>query len=131
MKEFQNMRYSSHTRSRSLLPFMFKRAVGMLSALSLVAVNAHAGALRIEGVHVVPHVQSSEMQYRRKPDFSLGARVEVFLRNESQETLVIPSLVDVRVRGRTPRSCFKPMNGRGMICRRRGGASRYVFHLAQ
>jgi hypothetical protein len=74
----------------------------MLRVLSLLAVNAHAGALSVEGVHVVPHVQSSEMRYRRETDFSLGARVEVFLRNESQETLVIPSTVDVRVRGRTP-----------------------------
>ena len=65
----------------------------MLRVLSLLAANAHAGALSVEGVHVVPHVQSSEMRYRRETDFSLGARVEVFLRNESQETLVIPSTV--------------------------------------
>ena len=39
--------------------------------------RADASVLSLEGVHVVPHVQSTEMQYRKKPDFSLGARVEV------------------------------------------------------
>ena len=74
----------------------------MFGVLGLLAATAHAGGLSVKGVHVVPQVQSSEMQYRRKPDFRLGARVEVFLRNESKETLVIPTTVDVRVRGRTP-----------------------------
>jgi hypothetical protein len=53
-------------------------------------------------VHVVPHVQSTEMQYRRKADFSLGARVEVFLRNSSQSVQEIPATTDIRVRGQTP-----------------------------
>jgi hypothetical protein len=74
----------------------------MFGVLILLAATARAGGLSVEGVHVVPHVQSQEMRYRREADFSLGARVEVFLRNESQETLVIPSNVDVRVRDRTP-----------------------------
>jgi hypothetical protein len=47
------------------------------------------------------------MRYRQKPDFSLGARVEVFLRNTSQETLAIPATTDVRVRGRTPEDLLK------------------------
>jgi len=46
--------------------------------------------LRVQGMHVVTHVQSTEMKYRREPDFSLGARVEVFLRNDSQQELNIP-----------------------------------------
>ena len=74
----------------------------MFGVLILLAATAHADDLSVEGVHIVPHVQSKEMRYRREADFSLGARVEVFLRNESQETLVIPSTVDVRVRDRTP-----------------------------
>ncbi|MFM7556195.1 MAG: hypothetical protein ACKPAH_13000 [Verrucomicrobiota bacterium] len=40
---------------------------------------AQPRGLSLEGVHVVPHRQSGEMQYRRKADFSLGARVEVFV----------------------------------------------------
>lgn len=51
---------------------------------------------------MIPHVQSAEMQYRRKPDFSLGARVEVFVRNTSGEALAIPASADIRLRGRTP-----------------------------
>ncbi|MCL4180880.1 MAG: hypothetical protein KJ072_24420 [Verrucomicrobia bacterium] len=70
--------------------------------LAVSGATAHADALSVEGVHVVPHVQSSEMRYRQKPDFSLGARVEVFLRNSAPEPLVIPSTADIRLRGRTP-----------------------------
>ncbi len=70
--------------------------------LAMSATAARAGALAIEGIHVVPHLQSSEMRYRQKPDFSLGARVEVFVRNAAPETLVIPSTADIRLRGRTP-----------------------------
>ena len=74
----------------------------MFGVLGLLAATASADGLSVQGVHVVPHEQSKAMRYRREADFSLGARVEVFLRNESQETLVIPSSLDVRVRGRTP-----------------------------
>jgi hypothetical protein len=77
-------------------------AFAALCGLTVSRPSAHAEALSVEGVHVVPHVQSSEMRYRQKPDFSLGARVEVFLRNVSQETLGIPSTADIRLRGRTP-----------------------------
>lgn len=73
-----------------------------LCSLIVSVPTTHAGALSVEGVHVVPHVQSTEMRYRQKTDFSLGARVEVFLRNASQEAAVLPSTIDVRVRGRTP-----------------------------
>lgn len=37
--------------------------------------NAHADALSVAGVHIVPHVQGSEMQYRRKPDLSVGVGI--------------------------------------------------------
>ena len=69
--------------------------------------SAGGATLSLEGVHVVPHVQSTEMRYRQKPDFSLGARVEVFLRNASEETLVIPPSADIRLRGRTPEELVK------------------------
>lgn len=59
-------------------------------------------SLSLVGTHVVPHVQSVEMRYRKAPDFSLGARVEVFLRNTSTDTISIPASTDIRVRGRSP-----------------------------
>jgi hypothetical protein len=74
----------------------------MFGVLGLLAAIGQADGLSIQGIHVVPHAQSKEMRYRREADFSLGARVEVFLRNESQETLVIPSTLDIRLRDRTP-----------------------------
>ncbi|MEN6424960.1 MAG: hypothetical protein ABFE13_06335, partial [Phycisphaerales bacterium] len=42
------------------------------------------------------------MRYRQKTDFSLGARAELFLRNTSEDTLVLPASLDIRLRGRTP-----------------------------
>ncbi|MBL8891204.1 MAG: hypothetical protein JNL67_14590 [Planctomycetaceae bacterium] len=61
-----------------------------------------ADELQLQGVQVVPHVQSTEMRYRREPDFSLGARVEVFLTNVSSEPLPIPPDADVQLRGLSP-----------------------------
>ncbi|MBL9135099.1 MAG: hypothetical protein JNK85_04490 [Verrucomicrobiales bacterium] len=58
--------------------------------------------LSVEGVQVVPHLQSTEMRYRQKVDFSLGARVEIFLRNATGKEIVLPSTAEVRLRGRTP-----------------------------
>ena len=99
------MRYNSHTRSHSLN--QLKRAFGIFGVLGLLAATAHADGLSVQGVHVVPHVQSKEMRYRRDTDFSLGARVEVFLRNESEEPFVIPSTLDIRVQDRTPEELLK------------------------
>lgn len=64
--------------------------------------EGRAAGLSVEGVHVVPHVQSTEMRYRQEADFSLGARVEVYLRNTSAGAIVLPSTAEVRLRGRTP-----------------------------
>lgn len=58
--------------------------------------------LTLEGVQVVPHVQSTEMRYRQATDFSLGARVEVFLRNSSGAPINLSPDWEIRVRGRTP-----------------------------
>ncbi|MFN0068091.1 MAG: hypothetical protein ACKVYV_10695 [Limisphaerales bacterium] len=82
-------------------PLTLKLALWLATLLNLLPAGVRAG-LSLEGVHVVPHVQSTEMRYRQKPDFSLGARVEVFLRNSSSETVVIPAGADIRLRGRTP-----------------------------
>jgi hypothetical protein len=63
--------------------------------------------ISLEGVHVVPHVQSTEMRYGKKADFSLGARVEIFLRNTSKETLTLPASTEIRLRGQTPSELLK------------------------
>ena len=85
-----------------------RRPVSVRKALAVACLgfsscwSGYTGPLSLEGVHVVPHVQSSEMRYRQKTDFSLGARVEIFLRNTSPETLVIAPTAHIRARGRTP-----------------------------
>ena len=80
----------------------FTCLAGILCCLSVSGAAMWADALSVEGVHVVPHQQSQETRYRQKTDFSLGARVELFLRNTSEDTLVLPVSLDIRLRGRTP-----------------------------
>lgn len=88
--------------SRSAMTLSFNCLAGILCWLSVSVAATRADTLPVEGVHVVPHQQSHEMRYRQKTDFSLGARVELFLRNDSEETLALPASVGVRLRGRTP-----------------------------
>jgi hypothetical protein len=78
------------------------RALAFLGCLSVTCARLWAEPLSLDGVHVVPHVQSAEMRYRQKADFSLGARVELFLRNASQQPLVFPPSAEVRLRGKSP-----------------------------
>ena len=85
------MNHPAHTEPHRPTTPGLKPKLGALCGLAVSVTSAHAAALSVEGVHVVPHVQSAEMRYRQKPDFSLGARVEVFLRNTSQKTLAIPA----------------------------------------
>lgn len=59
--------------------------------------------LRLEGVTVTPHMQSHEMRYRKKTDFSLGARTQLFIQNVSESTLSIKPDSDIRLRDRTPK----------------------------
>jgi len=58
--------------------------------------------LELRGTAVIPHLQSTEMRYRREPDRSLGARVQLFLVNEGSSTIKITPDTPVRLRGRTP-----------------------------
>lgn len=69
-----------------------------------LCVDSHSSAkqIEIEGIHVVPHIQSTEMKYRREPDFSLGARVEVFLRNASDDAIYLPASSEIHLRDKTP-----------------------------
>ena len=84
-----------------------KRTLGWVSLMAIVPILARAASLSLEGTHVVPHLQSKEMQYRKKPDFSLGARVEIFLRNTSHEEMVLPASTDIRLRENTPEELLR------------------------
>ena len=58
--------------------------------------------LELAGLSVTPHVQSTAMRYRRAPDPELGARVELFLRNDKQAALTIGPDFDVLFDGQIP-----------------------------
>lgn len=83
---------------------MSPRSLAWLTACCQVLLlsSALASDLEVQGVHVVPHIQSTEMKYRHEPDFSLGARVELFIRNASSNTITIPASTPIQLRGQTP-----------------------------
>jgi len=58
--------------------------------------------LELRGTAVIPHIQSTEMGYRREPDRSLGARVQLFLVNEGSSAIKITPETPVRLREKTP-----------------------------
>lgn len=75
-------------------------------ALALIQgrVSAQAGGSfpELRGISVVPHIQSSEMRYRREPDRSLGAWVQLFLVNCGPTHLNLSPQTPIRVRDKTP-----------------------------
>ena len=92
----------------SMRPLLPLAAAVLLGAGPLAQSGPGLGAgLSLEGTHVVPHRQSTEMRYRKAADFSLGARVEVFLRNASAEPQRLSATNDIRLRGRTPEELLR------------------------
>ncbi len=83
-----------------------KRAKLTLVATALLVVaqtvSSRSEILRLEGVTVTPHLQSRAMRYRKETDFSLGARVQLFMHNISSSLVSLAPDTGVRLRGRTP-----------------------------
>jgi hypothetical protein len=67
-----------------------------------LSANDSVSSLDLRGIAVVPHLQSTEMRYRREPDRSLGAWVQLFLVNLSSSPLTLSPQTSVRLRGKTP-----------------------------
>lgn len=63
--------------------------------------------ITLEGVAVTPHVQSDEMRYRRDADFSLGARVQLFMRNAGEKTLTLTPDTEIHLRGQSPEQLLR------------------------
>ena len=69
---------------------------GRILSLALVVVVASVcDAQELVGIHVVPHRQSDQMRYRRAPDMSLGARVELMVLNNRSESLKLTRTTSV------------------------------------
>jgi hypothetical protein len=85
------------TRDASLLIMVAFASLGLFCPVS----PAEAG-LEIEGVTVTPHLLAPSMRYARDPDPSLGARVQLFLRNSSDGALSLDAQTPIRFRGRSP-----------------------------
>ena len=63
--------------------------------------------LSLEGVTVIPHVQSREMRYRQTTDFSLGARTQLFIQNVSTSPLSLEPDTDISLQGRIPKELLE------------------------
>ena len=63
--------------------------------------------LEIAGVTVTPHILASDMRYRQAPDPSLGARVQLFVRNAGSAELRLPASLVTRFRGMQPDELVK------------------------
>lgn len=80
-------------------------SLSLVAGIGFGATLAPAAAengLELSGMCVTPHVQSRELRYRRDPDFSLGARVQVFLRNGTDHPLRFTPETAIRIRGQAP-----------------------------
>lgn len=80
--------------------------VTIISAVTVME-TSRCETLSLEGVTVMPHVQSREMRYRQKTDFSLGARTQLFIQNVSTSPLSLEPDTDIRLRGRTPKELLE------------------------
>ena len=80
----------------------YSRAFSLVLLLGLPLTAAGASGLQLQGLAVTPHLQSKEMRYRREPDFSLGARVELFLCNSGSTELRLAPDADIRLRDKSP-----------------------------
>jgi hypothetical protein len=102
------MRFVTFSQTVTLPIFTF--AVGalrtsnplLIALFAGVAAPAALAGLVLEGVAVTPHSQSREMRYRRDVDFSLGARVQLFLRNAGASEQRLAPDAAIRSRGKTP-----------------------------
>jgi hypothetical protein len=56
------------------------------ASFACVTIGAQT-AVELAGMTVIPHVQSNELRYRRDPDPELGARIQLFIRNNSSRTI--------------------------------------------
>jgi len=69
---------------------------------ALVAADAAHGPMELAGVTMTPHLIAPSMRYAKAPDPSLGARVQLFLRNAGKTPLHFEARSGIRFRGKTP-----------------------------
>ena len=74
----------------------------VIGVIAVMLLPVACDALELVGLSVTPHNQSPNLRYRRAPDPQLGARIELFLRHESQAPLSMAPDFPARFDGRTP-----------------------------
>ena len=83
-----------------------ERVVALMIGLSLaLPVRADGSSLNIAGITVTPHVMAESMRYSRDPEPAVGARVQVFVRNDTaqdSQPLVLDSKTRILFDGKSP-----------------------------
>lgn len=81
-----NLEIPTHTiRTRTRFHVLLFSSLALLCAVAAPPCSA----LELTGLSVTPHHHSPRLRYRRPPDPGLGARVELFLRNNREAPLTI------------------------------------------
>ncbi len=76
--------------------------IGVVSALAAYPDNARLG---LAGISVIPHVMADTMRYGKEPEPAVGARVQLFIRNEgttNDDPLVMDKDARVLFDGKSP-----------------------------
>lgn len=76
--------------------------LGLLTVIAAVTSYDAVAQLELSGLTVTPHVLAPSMRYHKNPDLSLGARVQLFLRNTGPTPLAFSAETPLRFRGKTP-----------------------------
>jgi hypothetical protein len=86
------------------MPFQ-KLTIALLAVV--LGAAAQARSQEIVGTNVVPHIQSPMLKWRRPPDPELSARAELFLRNTTEQEIVLSDLSQVQFDGQTPQELLE------------------------
>lgn len=84
------------------------RSVAVIVLISIFAwarvpvASNSASALELAGLTVTPHVTAAAMRYRLPSDPELGARVQLFVRNSSRDTVKLDANTVIRLRDKSP-----------------------------
>jgi len=84
-----------------------KSIVIIFTLAALTASAGDAAALELAGVTVTPHMMLESMRYRVDPEPADGARVQMFLHNDSDEPLTIDNTVRAAFSGKAPETLLE------------------------
>jgi len=77
-------------------------AILLVTLIHRLVAARDASSLELVGTTVTPHIAASAMRYRIPPDPELGARVQLFVRNLSRDTMKLDANTAIQLRNKSP-----------------------------